>query len=142
VSNFSSAKKKAVYKIIVAIGKKFRLESDFEKRMLWNWISGTGFSYRLTYNEFHEIDNGGVFSYVGTRGSGYVYSVDTYNLPKYDFAIGGATVYTNSQFISTGFYDRYDFNKGNRSLVAEVVTRIGGAIESQTGAKPFDIIYP
>ena len=59
-----------------------------------------------------------------------------------NLAIGVATFYIDSQGYSTGFYDRYDFNKGDRSLMAEIVTRIGGSIEDQTGAKPFDIVYP
>ena len=35
----------------------------------------------------------------------------------------------------------YDFNKGNRSFKAELVTRVGAHIESAYGAKPFKIYY-
>jgi RHS repeat-associated protein len=131
--------KAATYLNLIAFGPK--ITSDFERKMIHRWIYNLG-NYTLTYQEFSEILNGSTFSFV----SDGVILVNTYNLPKYDFAIGRATAYYDTytnQF--NGFYDYFDFDPkawGVRSTKAELATRAGASLEYISSATPFIIKYP
>jgi RHS repeat-associated protein len=134
-----SMSKYASYQALIKFGPK--VNSDFEKRMIHRWIYNEG-DYTLSYQEFSEIIGGGTYKYI----SDGVMTVNTYSMPKYDFAIGRATVfYDVYTYYFKGFYDYFDFDPkawGVRSTTSELATRTGAAIEHISNATPFIIKYP
>ena len=125
-----------LYYELITFGYFAKLDSDFERRMLHRWLFREG-DYTLTSQEFFEIVEGA--DYIDIQNDKFL--ISTYNMPKYDFAIGRATL-TREGYWIVGFYDSYDFNKGNRSKLAEIATRVGNGLEALANAKPFLIVYP
>lgn len=103
------------------------------------WIFNEG-DYTLTGGEFLDIVSSGQLRSPVYNGKA---TIDLYNNPTYDFAIGRATV-TLAYGVVVGFYDRFDFDPkkwGVRSTKAELATRAGAAIGAITNATPFTIKY-
>jgi hypothetical protein len=131
--------KTATYYALIAFAPK--INSDFEKRMVHRWIFNEG-DYTLSEQEFSEIIGGSTYTFI-TDG---VMTVNTYNMSKYDFAIGRATAYYNTYtYYFEGFYDYFDFDPkawGVRSTTSELATRAGATFGDISNATPFIIKYP
>ena len=91
--------------------------------MLHRWLFREG-DYTLTSQEFFEIVGGA--DYIDIQNDKIL--ISTYNMPKYDFAIGSAILIREEDWI-VSFYDSYNFNRGNRSKLAEIAIRVGNGLE-------------
>jgi hypothetical protein len=80
------------YQSLVLFGPK--ITSDFEKRMVHRWIFGES-DYKLTNEEFEDIVGSGQIDEFYSNGTA---RLNTYQVPKYDFAIGVATIYIRSLY--------------------------------------------
>lgn len=130
----------------VASGK---LTSELELRAFNFWAKPPPESngvMRLSVKEFTDIVKLGVVNkrrVTETTWRGLnvkAAQVDTYGLKDYDYVIGRATIYFYKD-VPIGLSDTYDFNDGERSLLAEFATRATNNMRPST-ARDFKIEYP
>lgn len=77
----------------------------------------------------------------------YEKAVSFYNNSEYNYALGTATVYFDTNGEIVGLYDEYDFDpkewlgKDSRGVPAEIVTRLMAELEQYQGAMSYSITY-
>ena len=109
--------------------------SNFEWSCLQNYINRQG-DMNISPDRFNSIvQSAGELIHTGfVTISGAQYTAKTfsfYNSSEYNAALGVATLYYDSSGSAVGFCDTYNFNVGNRTLAAEIATRIGAYIPGQ-----------
>ena len=126
--------------------------SDFSKDLFENYWQGKGTFY-LSEKEFDNIaaeaDKAGAKNITGTKitlnGKEYIVKIISfYASERYNKAIGSGTMIYDLNGSPVVFYDKYDFDPkhwGNRSLSAEVITRMVFLSSSLSHSKDFDVYY-
>ena len=126
--------------------------SSFERKCLKHYLQGTGNGLVLSQEEWAIVLNAVPENIEYKKGTEFTYNNQTdykclvsfYNNSDLDWALGSATVTFTENGSPVGISDTYDFNalsEGNRSNMAEKLTRIMGYMEQLGVGKAYAITY-
>jgi RHS repeat-associated protein len=124
-------------------------EIKFFDRLRNHYEGETGNDFILTKKEVNFLTSRGKINHQNLRlkgNSSWEYSIDFYDSGfdlKYSFgrATGSFKIDLNGKFVTTSFYDRYDFDPkiwGTRTYINELITR---GYNIYSSGKAFNIIY-
>jgi hypothetical protein len=108
---------------------------------------GNGSAMNLSARTFNNVISAGrrgseLTAITFTDGAkGYKGSIGFYGNANYDYMLGNATIYYDSNKTVVGFYDFYNFNSANRGGLAEAATRAVATQGKRFGANPYHIKY-
>lgn len=135
------------------IRDNFKMRGNLEKKMIENFFWKCG-DYGLSKPEFNQLAEHAYQQWPEVTDSSFflagtekfiLKTINFYNNPLFDFAIGNGLVIANESGTIVGFYDYYDFpktsfvKKGRRKFINEVITRIMKMYRKRS--KPFAMYY-